>query len=224
MQVAAAEEAGSNLWSHHMARLTQISLMRVSQFGSEHYPYIVWLVCNIDLYALLSGAGTGEFLKAMLDNNLLPSSGSQLYPVAPSGHSVIYPEEHETLPSVLHFNHETFLLASKLAFLTADLRRSADYTGSPRSPDQAFDPKRRLYEIRNSFHRLWDCPQAHYLFENMKVLPQRSREVLQNVRFEFFIFVEQRLTFLGIVTLPLLHALFLHQPVEWTTTRTRRCF
>ena len=99
MQVAAAEEAGSNLWSHHMARLTQISLMRISQFGSEHYPYIVWLVCNIDLYALLSGAGTGEFLKAMLDNNLVPSSVSQLYPVAPSGHSVIYPEEHDTLPS-----------------------------------------------------------------------------------------------------------------------------
>lgn len=159
--------------------------MRISQFGSEQYPYIVWLVCNIDLYALLSGAGTGEFLKAMLDNNLLPSSGSQLYPVAPSGHSVIYPEEHDTLPSVLHFNHETFLLASRLAFLAADLRRQSDeyHTGSPRSPNQSCDPKRRLYEIRDSFHRLWDCPQAHYLCENMKVLPQRSREVLQNVRF-----------------------------------------
>jgi hypothetical protein len=184
-EVAAAEEGGSNLWSHHMARLTQISLMRISQFGSEQYPYIVWLVCNIDLYALLSGAGTGEFLKAMLDNNLLPSSVSQLYPVAPSGHSVIYPEEHDTLPSVLHFNHETFLLASRLAFLAADLRRQSDEynTGSPRSPNQSFDPKRRLYEIRDSFHRLWDSPQAHYLCENMKMLPQRSREVLQNVRF-----------------------------------------
>lgn len=165
--------------------------MRISQFGSEHYPYIVWLVCNIDLYALLSGAGTGEFLKAMLDNNLLPSSGSQLYPVAPSGHSVIYPEEHETLPSVLHFNRETFLLASRLAFLAADLRRSDDYTGSPRSPNQAFDPKRRLYEIRDSFHRLWDNPQARYLCENMKVLPQRSREVLQNVRFRMMLMLNK---------------------------------
>lgn len=165
--------------------------MRISQFGSEHYPYIVWLVCNIDLYALLSGAGTGEFLKAMLDNNLLPSSGSQLYPVAPSGHSVIYPEEHETLPSVLHFNRETFLLASRLAFLAADLRRSDDCTGSPRSPNQAFDPKRRLYEIRDSFHRLWDNPRAHYLCENMKVLPQRSREVLQNVRFRILFWLNE---------------------------------
>lgn len=157
--------------------------MRVSTYGSERYPYIVWLVCNIDLYALLSGAGTGEFLKAILENNLLPSPESQLYPVAPSGYSIIYPEEQETLPSVLHINHETFVFATRLGLLAADLRREKDVYNNNSSPTaaQPFDTKRRLYEIRDSFHHLWSSPQAHYLCENLRVLPQRSRELLQNV-------------------------------------------
>jgi hypothetical protein len=158
--------------------------MRVSTFGSERYPYIVWLVCNIDLYALLSGAGTGDFLKAMLDSDLLPGCESQLYPVAPSGHSIIYPEEHDTLPSVLQINHETFLFASRLAFLSADIRQKGVYYNASPASLHSIDTKARLYEIRNSFHHLWDCPQARYLCENMDNLPQRSRELLQNVRFQ----------------------------------------
>lgn len=179
-EVAAAEEGGSNLWSHHMSRLVQISLMRVSTFGSERYPYIVWLVCNIDLHALLSGAGTGEFLRAMFDNNMLPSCESQLYPVAPSGYSIVYPVEHETLPSVMQINHETFIFATRLAFLAADIRQQGVYYNAPPNSPQVADMKRRLYEIRNSFHHLWDCPQARYLCENMESLPQRCRELLQN--------------------------------------------
>ncbi|OKL64333.1 hypothetical protein UA08_00025 [Talaromyces atroroseus] len=180
-EVAAAEEGGSNLWSHHMSHLLQISLMRVSTFGSERYPYIVWLVCNIDLHALLSGAGTGDFLKAMLENDMLPGSESQLHPVAPSGHSIIYPEEHNTLPSVLQINHETFIFATRLAFLAADIRQKGVYYDASPTSLNSVDAQARLYEIRNSFHHLWDCPHARYLCENMDVLPQRSREMLQNV-------------------------------------------
>lgn len=166
-----------------MDQLTQISLMRVSQYGSEHYPYIIWVICNIDLMALLSGAGPGDFLKTMLDNNLVPNPRSQLYPLDPSGYSVVYPEEQDTLLSVLHFNHETFLLAARLAFLASNARQQMNeyHIGTPQSPHQSFDTTRNLFEIRESFHRLWDNPQAHYLFKNMRVLPQRSREILQNV-------------------------------------------
>lgn len=155
--------------------------MRVSTFGSERYPYIVWLVCNIDFYALLSGAGTGDFLKAMLDNNLIPRYESQLYPVAPSGHSIIYPEEHDTLPSVLQLNHETFIFAIRLAFLAGEIRHEGVYYSVSSTSPRSDEIKQRLYEIRNSFHRLWNCPQARYLCEKMEALPQRSRELLQNV-------------------------------------------
>jgi hypothetical protein len=162
-------------------------MRRASTLGTERYPYIIWFVCNIDLYALISGAGTGEFLKAMLENNMLPDSKSQLYPLASSGYSVIYPEENATLPHILQLYYDTFVLASRLAFLASELRddKVCYDTSSPTAASSKW-----LYEIRGRLQQLWNSADNHYLCQHMESLPQRSCEVFQNVSLRFLPLVQ----------------------------------
>ncbi|KAI9373323.1 hypothetical protein BJX61DRAFT_388312 [Aspergillus egyptiacus] len=69
-QIAFAKPGnGSSLWSHHMSRLLQLSVLRQSVAERELYPSIVWLICHVDLDALLSGAGIGEFVKTAIESH-----------------------------------------------------------------------------------------------------------------------------------------------------------
>lgn len=183
--MAAAQPSASNLWSQHISRLLQISLMRSTSFAIERYPYINWWICCIDLYGLLSGAGTGEFLAAMLKNDLVPSPECKLYPLAPRGCSVIYPEETESLPAVLQLHHETFLYAAHLAFLAASLRgRSSHALSDDLLNMGSFShsmSSEKLYRIQIGFQQLWESPRAAYLRQRVDSFPPRPRELFLNV-------------------------------------------
>jgi len=86
-------------------------LMRREVFGGERYPFIIWWVCNIDLYAAMSGAGTGEFVGTMLKNDMMPPPSFHLYPLGIDGSSIVYGDETETLPMILQLNYEVTVLA-----------------------------------------------------------------------------------------------------------------
>ncbi|KAJ9294772.1 transcriptional regulator family: Fungal Specific TF [Paecilomyces variotii] len=184
-EIAAAEPGGSNLWSHHISRLLRISLMRRSTLGSERYPFIIWWVCTIDLYALFSGAGSGEFVGAMVKGNMLPGPDTLLYPTSPTGYSVIYPEENDSLPMILQMHYDTFVLAIRLGFLAADLRReamSSRFLAGSVGPAPFANPTSRLkklLELRNSLRLLWESPNAIWLRQNMSSFPPRSVELWQ---------------------------------------------
>lgn len=161
--------------------------MRLSMFGSERYPFIIWWVCHIDLDALFSGAGTGEFVGAMLKNNMLPGPGFVLYPLGPGGYSAIYPEESDSLPLILQLHHDTFVLAARLGFLAAELRRESISppflngsisTGSFTHPAER---QKKLFGIREAFKLLWESPNATLLRQHLDSFPRRSRELLQQV-------------------------------------------
>ncbi|KAJ5195124.1 transcriptional regulator family: Fungal Specific TF [Penicillium cinerascens] len=173
-EVAAAEPHGSNLWSHHISRLLHIAFLRRSKFGREPHPFILWWICHIDLYALLSGAGTGEFVRAVIDHQMLPTSECLLYPSVPEGHSMIYPEEHDSLPVMMRLYADTFTLAAQLGFLAAQLRR--DKQSRPSEFDQR--PK-DISNLRQAFARLWEAPDVTYWSQHQDTLPRRSKEILQ---------------------------------------------
>ncbi|PGG99304.1 hypothetical protein AJ79_08571 [Helicocarpus griseus UAMH5409] len=192
-EIAAAEPGGSNLWSHHLERLLRIFLMRHEIFKKEKFPYIIWWVCCIDLYALFSGTGTGEFVGAVLKNDMIPTPRYHLYPLGPNGMSVIYPEERNVLPTVLQLNHDIFVLAVKLGLLASECRRQStayadgtaigntnanDPHGYP--PLMAGDRDKRLYKIQEAMRDLWDSSSAAVLEQQMDLLPSRSKEILQH--------------------------------------------
>lgn len=147
---------------------------------------MVWWICYFDLHALFSGAGTGEFVHAMLANDMTPASNCQLYPVGLNGCSVIYPEEQSTLPTILQLNHDVFIHAVRLALLGAECRRdmlsqtyldgSIGYASIGRA-----DQEKRLFSIQQSLTRLWESPHVGMLEQQAHQLPRRSKELFQQV-------------------------------------------
>jgi hypothetical protein len=175
LQVAAAEPHGSNLWSHHISRLLHIALLRRSKFGREPHPFILWWICHIDLYALLSGAGAGEFIRAILDNQMLPSPESLLYPSTPEGYSIIYAGEHDSLPTLMRLYTSTFKLTARLGFLATQLRHEKSTL-----PFADFNARAaEIASIRTSLSSLWDTPDVSFWSANRTALPLRSSEILQ---------------------------------------------
>ncbi|KAJ5224132.1 transcriptional regulator family: Fungal Specific TF [Penicillium chermesinum] len=174
-EVAAAEPHGSNLWSHHISRLLHISFLRKAHFGREPHPFIIWWVCHIDLYALFSGAGNGEFVRSIMDNQMLPGYECLCYPSNAEGFSVIYPKEADSLPVMMHLYAETFKLAAQLGFLGAQLRqerRSMSYADfNQRSKE--------IGDLRQAFSRLWESPDVAFWQQHQDNLPRRSQEIMQ---------------------------------------------
>lgn len=134
-------------------------------------------MCHIDLYALFSGAGTGGFVQAVIDHQMLPGSECLLYPSAPEGYSVIYSDEHESLPVIMRLYHDTFRLAAQLGFLATRLRHDKQNV-----PFEEFDKRsQELSDLRQAFGRLWESPDVAFLHQHQDNLPRRSREFMQQV-------------------------------------------
>ncbi|KAJ5477234.1 hypothetical protein N7539_007378 [Penicillium diatomitis] len=174
-EVAAAEPHGSNLWSHHISRLLHIALLRHAKFGREPHPFILWWICHIDLYALLSGAGQGEFVRTLMDHRMLPDWQSLLYPSGTEGYSVIYSDEHDSLPALMRLYANSFAVTAQIGFLGARLRREKH---SPARSE--FHPHtEEIAELRRTLARLWEASDVAYWSQHRESLPQRSQEILQ---------------------------------------------
>ena len=185
-EIAAAEEGGSNLWSHHLTQLLRIALMRRDVLGSESLPFVTWWVCNIDLYALFSGAGSGEFIGAILENDMMPPPDSQLCPSAINGSSIIYPEETDTLPTLLQLNYKVTQLAGRLGLLARELRQETAglaFMDDILQASQIVDLKprqRTIFDIQDALRRLWAAPDIEHLKQSVDLLPHRSRNVFEH--------------------------------------------
>lgn len=158
-------------------RLLHIVFLRRARFGREPHPFILWWICHIDLYALLSGAGTGQFVRAIMDHQMLPSPDSLLYPIVPEGYSMIYLNEHDSLPVLMRLYAGTFHLAAQLGFLAAELRQEKQS-----QPLSDFDPRFKVISnLRRAFAKLWESSKVSYWYQHQDSLPRRSQEVLQQV-------------------------------------------
>ena len=183
-EIAAAEAEGSNLWAQHLAQLLRISLLRREVFGGEHFPFITWWICNIDLYALFSGAGTGDFVGTMLNNDMIPPPSFHLYPLGMDGASIMYVEETDTLPIVLQLNYEVTVLAVRLGLLAQELKQEASQkTVSFSMQQQHVDVKirqSRILELQESLRHLWVAPNIMLLGQRLDLLPRRSQQLFQH--------------------------------------------
>jgi hypothetical protein len=114
-----------SMWGHHIDQLLKIITLRRHAYGAETYDFIVWTICAIDIYALLSVSGTGTFVELLLKQNMMPMPERCLTPL-PHGQSlVIYPEEQSFFPAVLKLNQEVILLALRVGQEAAKLRAEA---------------------------------------------------------------------------------------------------
>lgn len=139
------------------------------------------------MYALFSGAGTGEFVGTMLKNDMVPPPSFHLYPIGIDGSSIVYAEETESLPIILQLNYEVTVLAVRLGLLAQELCREAtaltfdsQEIGSHQRRVSTQIRQRRVFELQEAFRQLWITPTILVLGQQPEMLPPRSRQCFEH--------------------------------------------
>ncbi|RMZ80596.1 hypothetical protein DV738_g2697, partial [Chaetothyriales sp. CBS 135597] len=181
-EIAAAEAGHANLWSQHLSTLLRISLLRREVFGGERYPFIVWWICMIDLDALFTGAGSGEYVGEMLKGDIIPPPSFHLYPLGVDGSSIVYPEEVDSLPTILQLDFEVTVLAVRLGLLAQEFRRDTIFgkNGSQQRDRDTRIRQSRIFELQEQLRQLWAAPAVMMLGANTEHLPTRSKRLFEH--------------------------------------------
>lgn len=179
-QIATADAEHPNIWVHHISTLLKITLLRQRIFGVERFPYIIWWICGIDLDALLSGMGPGEYVEYMMSNDLVPPPSYHLYPLGDDGSSVVYPEERESLPMALQLDYEVTLHAIRLGLLANDFTNDTSYQAADQRQMSMILRIRqsRVSEIQEGLRQLWTAPRVQRL--GRMQLPPRAQRVFHH--------------------------------------------
>lgn len=106
---------------------------------------------------------------------MLPGYECLCYPSNTEGFSVVYPEESDSLPVMMHLYAETFKLAAQVGFLGAQLRQERQSL-----PYAEFDQRsKEIGDLRRAFSRLWESPDVAFWQQHQDSLPRRSQEIMQ---------------------------------------------
>lgn len=164
-QIATADVEHPHIWPHHISTLLKITLLRRQVFGGERFPFIVWWICDIDLDALLSGPGSGDFVGHMLKNDLIPPPSFHLYPLGADGSSVVYPEERSSLPIALQLRYEVTLQAIRLGLLAREFRSDSSFESADvRQKSMTIKVRQsRVSDIQEGLRQLWTVPSVQEL-------------------------------------------------------------
>jgi hypothetical protein len=181
-EIAAAEPEHANLWPQHLSTLLRISLLRREVFGGEPFPYVVWWICNIDLDALFSGAGSGEYVGSMLNNDLIPPPSFHLYPLGLDGSSVVYADEVDVLPTVLQLDYEVTILAMRLALLAHEFRHDTTFDDMDVvQTEQAIRIRQsRIFELQEALRQLWVTQAVIMVNQQVDELATRPKQLYEH--------------------------------------------
>ena len=184
-QIATA--ASESHWHTHLSTLLQITSLRRQIYGGrERYPFLIWWLCMIDLEAIFSSAGSGEFVSAMLKSDLVPPPSYHLFPLGQDGSSIVYGHELETLPIILQLDYEVTTLAMRLGLLAHELRsQTSPQSATTGKPLIITDPRirhARVYELVESLRELWATLSVNYIAQHTQLLPARSAQLFDHAQ------------------------------------------
>ena len=172
----------STMWAEHLDHLKRIAILRKQKLGREPHAFIIWLVCKLDTYACLMGSGNCDFVRFVLQNNMLPHLEQQVpvvNPVAP-----YRTDEAPVFPAILAMRQNMFIFTAKLAQLAQACRREA---AAPEalSPGVYAKWQAAVTQAQNELSTSWSegypdflPPESVYAGAN---LPSRVRHVFEHV-------------------------------------------
>lgn len=118
-------EGGADMWAIHLNHLRRIVTMRHERFGRDPHAYILWFICELDMYACLLGSGSCEFIRTILQHNMLPPLDQQIPPIAASLSGPYLANEIHVFPAILNLNQGVLIQTAKLAQLAQSCRIEA---------------------------------------------------------------------------------------------------
>jgi hypothetical protein len=119
------EEGGADMRAIHLNHLRRIAIERHRRLGREPHGYVLWTICELDLYVCLLGNGNCEFVQTLVDSNMLPPPDQQVPPAITSLSGPYLASEASIFPQILSLKQEIFLHTVKLAQMAQKLRLEA---------------------------------------------------------------------------------------------------
>ncbi|KAI9759436.1 MAG: hypothetical protein M4579_002350 [Chaenotheca gracillima] len=189
-EIAASEQWGSNLWLQHLNHLLRIILVRRDTFRREDHFLLIWFVCIIDLYGLLSGGSEGEFVATIIRNDLLPLSQHHLSLGSPQALGAFLPEEEDSFAPVLYFNQQIVMSAVRLGQMSRAFRQGCDQqryeqdAGGPPMNIDLHGRQREVLALQEHFRSVFRDSIPRFLGSDWLAgshrLPSRVQAILQH--------------------------------------------
>lgn len=174
---------GPNMWTIHLSHLQRIATMRHERFGYEPHAYIIWYICELDMYACLLGSGNCDFIRSILEQNILPPLDQQVPYVAPLLPRGSPADEIPGYHDILALNQAIVIQTAKLAQIAQTFRREAaesDVIG----PGTAARWQATVMQLQSEMITLWSQAFPHYLHAGDpragEKLPNRVRYVFEH--------------------------------------------
>lgn len=158
------------------------------------HPFVVWMICLIDLYALFSGCGSGLLVRSLMAEDMIPKSYETLPALGPNSTEIFFSEEMSYLPVIVELNRQVVLLAISVATTARDLRAEEDQRrrSGPHvlGPENLYLMNRRnrmlaIQDLCRTNLRLWErnFPQYWQGLPSLHSYTSRSQELLHHVSF-----------------------------------------
>ena len=149
--------------------------------GIERYNSIIWQICIIDLDALFTGTGTGEFVGMMLKRGILTPPNFHLYPIDMDGSNVVYAKESYAQLTVLQLFLQVTVVAIRLALLAQEFRRdlSCGTEGTQQRNEDTRLRQGRIFELQERLRELFIAPAVIAIGHSLGVLPVPAKRLFE---------------------------------------------
>lgn len=194
MAAGSGDNGGANMWAEHLNHLRRLTVSRRRSSASlgSSYGYVVWKICELDMYACLMGSGHCEFLQAICNEDMLPPLESQvpfvaaLSSMAP-GAPPFLPGETHSFPAVLKLYERVVTQTAKIAMAAQSFRLHAPGS-QPTTPGLFAQWQANTAQLQNELLTLWmQAYPYQYVGSDLSApvvenLPERVRSVFDSVR------------------------------------------
>ena len=174
------------MWAMNLNHLKQIAIQRHERLGGEPHGYVLWSICELDMYACLLGKGNCDFFYTIMQRQLLPSLDQQIPQHASSPLGPYFAEEAPMFPAILAMNQSVMIRTAQMAQMAQKFRTEAAnhsfVTADTYARWQASVARFQI-ELRSA----WEHNYPAYLSgDSLRVgqtLPVRVRYVFEHVSF-----------------------------------------
>lgn len=176
------DDGGDVMWAQHLNHLRRISVQRHERMGPERHGYILWSICELDVYACLLGNGDCEFFRTILQHKMVPPVGYMIPQVVPGSY---LPDEMHVMPTLLRLSQGVLIHTAKVAQLAHQCRAEATARRAPASPGTYARWQASVSQVQSELQTFWNRswpgellgPEAPQAGCN---LPTRARHVFEH--------------------------------------------
>ena len=149
----------------------------------ELYPYVIRWICQIDINALLSGNGDGEFITFILQQGLLPTSHRLRECESFLSTGSLFPSEWEMMCSALDFHWQILAHAASIGQLAKQMRAAAAQLLQPIPPTQTVSWSQQADRARDLLIQTWTSQMPRSIASGYQAgsLPEAIQEMFEQV-------------------------------------------